>query len=586
MSFLGVNIENDIVQPIITNVVQPIVNGITGAITATINAAINGFDFLGRVVNPILSSIARTFTSELEQFFGNLGQTFNTYVVNPIRTFIRSDVIPFFSSVVSSVETSFNTYIVSPIRAAISDVSGFVRTTILPALNGAWSTITSVAGTIGTAVLGGLAQIGKFFVVDVPNFFHDAYLRLDQLGHSIYDTAARIGTMISNAVKTTADTVAGAVSNTFNAIGNDIKNTVTSGFSFLTNIGQTLWRDLTNFMSSYIKPFLSTLGHDLGSALTTVNRKIANGIIALLPKTPDQAISSAVLAIEVGLADFLVGEVAALAVEEIQPLKHQGIPEAFHKGLELIGVTEVAAAMYGIIVESGWGQQLRYYFNYNIQPRKIDIATAKTAVWYGVRDLGQFQEDLRYEGFNQDAIDAYTKTLYRPMSAFILEKLIELQVVDNAFALKQLNMSGFSPEDSASLLKAFQNLSLNAFQANAKSIIFQLYKDGFIDESTANTIMTVFAVPKDQQAWILQMAKYQFAYEQKLELRTLIIDEVKKGIITPDDAVNALIGIGMNEDRAKVLVEIAGITTAAALTKAEKAQVLQETLAIGQVASS
>jgi hypothetical protein len=559
---LGLNVFIPDLQDIENAVLTPVEDAVSAAINSIVSDLTSSF--YNYIVNPIVSG-------------------FNAYVVQPIRSFVYSDVLPALTNLPGQIWSGLVNYVVNPISGALS---------------AAWHDIVSGIATLGSMVSGGLASLGNGLYAALSTGWNVIVSGVQAAISTVRTDLSAVGGAIMSGLTGFVGSIGGTLSSLsayltsgFNSLTNSVGSAlgsigsqVSSAFGSIGNAIasglKTIWSDLVTFFNDYVKPFFAEMGNAIASGLNTIQTAIKNAILSIIPRTPEDAFSSALGFAEIGIGTFVAGEIAALVVEAVYPTKHWGIPEALHKGLEYLGIAEITASLYGIVVESGWRVQLQYYFQYQLQYRRPDPATSIRALWYGVRTEGQVREDLRYEGYSNDFIDAAIKTAYKPLPPFILEKLIELQVVDDAFATRQLLKEGFDPADASSLLKAFQNLSLQGYQANAKSIVFAMFKDGFLDTGTATKILGTFAVPSDQQKWILTLANYQFRYEQQQKLTTLILDQYGKDIISADQAVSSLTALGMDPTRATILVKTKGITSGAAATKAQKAEILQQAIAL------
>jgi len=74
------------------------------------------------------------------------------------------------------------------------------------------------------------------------------------------------------------------------------------------------------------------------------------------------------------------------------------------------------------------------------------------------------------------------------------------------------------------------------------------------------------------------MATYEYNYQQKLKIQTYVLDAMKKGVITPDAAVQDLIALGITKERAEVLVKIEAAVAAPPPAKTERLAIIQEAL--------
>ena len=281
-----------------------------------------------------------------------------------------------------------------------------------------------------------------------------------------------------------------------------------------------------------------------------------------------------------GVGEVITGYILGIAVDATHPLKKWGALQFTEKILEVLGVTEIAAALTGIIIESGWRLQMEYFFNYNVQPRRVDEGTSLTAVYYGARSLQQYQTDLQYEGFNDEAIAAKVATMFRPIPNIILNTMFDEGLLSDDQVQAQLAKRGFDPSDLATLSQALENKKLTSYQSTAASLVFNYFKDGMVDIPTAQGILASFNIPINQVNWILTLANYEYKYEQFTKLVTYVQDEFAKNIISASEAVDMLVALGMEVDRATVLIATKGLTQAPPPPASTRAQILQDALSL------
>ena len=76
------------------------------------------------------------------------------------------------------------------------------------------------------------------------------------------------------------------------------------------------------------------------------------------------------------------------------------------------------------------------------------------------------------------------------------------------------------------------------------------------------------------------MANYEFKYEQFQKLVVYVQDEFTKDLLSAEDAVNALVALGMDVNRATVLIATKGITQAPPPPASTRAAILQDALSL------
>ncbi len=314
--------------------------------------------------------------------------------------------------------------------------------------------------------------------------------------------------------------------------------------------------------------------------LSNVQNQVKQTIIALLPRTPDAAFNAALIVAETGIGLYVVGQVEALLVEAVYPTKHLGITEAVKDGLSLLGITQVSASLYAIIVESGFRERLKQYFNFQLQPHKIDALTSQRAVWYLSRTTDQYRTDLKYEGFEDDYIGAKVATLYQPLPPRMLATFTELGLAPTAFVEKHLRRHGADPEDIVDIIKFMQYLPLKAFEAQARSVIYNARKEGIVNDKFGNALLDAFGVPKVQKDWIFRIADLDYQLEQAKLVKDLILQEVIKGNIKAEDAVNQIQELGYTESRAALYVRLTALKAAPKLSKDDLTKLVAEVFGI------
>ena len=548
------DIYNAVVQPVY-QVVQSAINyayqGIVTAINSIVQSVISGINSLSSTMSSLFNSIQ----SGLNYIYSSIVNSLS-YIASSVYNALQGVYSFITGTVVPSIQSGLN-YVSRAVYSALTTI----QSGIYSGISYLGNTLTSIANSIVQNVSGFVGYVGK----GINSFFG----ALSAIGNSISSALSGVYNALRADLGAVGHSIASSVTGTVNSVGNA-----------LSGIGKAIIDALNKYIVEPLQAFIRGAGQSIHSAIASFDAGVKKLILGILPKTPNDAVNAAINASTVGLISLIGGEVIGLAIEAVYPTKHWGIPEAIRHGLEYTGVLSIMSSLYEIIIHSSYGTLMQYYFNYTIQPKRIDIQNAIRAVWFNVLSIDDLKTELRYEGYSNDAIQAIVSSIYRPMSPFILERLAELQVVSDDFVLKQLLREGFDPADVKDMLIGFQNLALQGFQSSAKSMIFSMYKDGFINVDLAQKIMQVFAVPSEQQKWILTLANYQFKYEQQQLLKEYILDAIPKNVLSPEAAVSALVAIGMDKTRAEILVKIKGITTAPPPPKSVRENILKEALAI------
>jgi len=474
-------------------------------------------------------------------------------------------------------------FVVTPLTNTVNAVLNTLRSDVAALGNATVQVITSQVG----AVIGDLTSLRTAFEVSATSLgsgLASGFTQFESLAIKDYQV------YIAGPIQGYIHNLAGQVSFLGHEIRNVTEFTVHGLNQLATGLGQfghDIFMGLHNLPALFwnqlqvliVQPFTAAVnaaGAAVIGAINEVNRVLKSTLLSLLPRSPEAAFDSAFLVAEIGVATLIAGEVISLAIEAAYPTKHLGVVEAFHKGLEILGVTEVTAALYAIVVESGWKLNLQYYFNYQLQPRKISPDGAVRGVWYGTRDIEQLRIDLQYEGYNSDAIDTIVSTIYRPLPTFLLARLLDTGAISDDFAAQQLAREGFDPQQIPELVVALQNLKLVPFQDTARSLVYSQYRDGFVREPEARNILTAFNVPRNQQDWVIELATREFEAKQKSLIRDVLLDLFTKGQLSQKDTSDALFLLGMSRDRADLTLSVIAIKQKPPATKQEREKIFAE----------
>ncbi len=563
------------------------------------------------IVDPIVSGVI----DPIENFFSTLYSEIVNTLSSAVST-AASDIENFFSTAFTDVKNFFT--------GIFDDIKGFFNYVY----NGLVSLINTVWNDIVSAVTTAYNDVKNFFTGifdDIRNFFEGIFSSLTSLVNTVwndlvsaFDTAVNdiksfISSLFHNIV-TTVESGLGDVKNFFSSVFNNIASYVETGFNDvkngLTNVTQFIETSLGKFAVEFgtvvsnigkeLEKGLETLGVDLYNALKPVAEDILRGVegiahsvvqfLSSIPnsligmlqsfsrQSPEQVIARLVEFVSATVGTYVAITAGVKLIENIHPLHSLHVENFTDKVFEFLGFAEMVGAVQHGIVDYGFGKQLEYAMNYIARPKISDLALESVAYLYGYESEDELRHGLALEGYPDDLIEKFMKTIYKPINPFVLRYLIETGLVDHNFLYKQLKMEGFSPEDIPFIAKTFDALLLAPFQNQVKSFVYENYKSGFVDEGKARAIMNVFQIPRPQQEWILRIANEEFSFQQKQLLVQLVLDYLAKALITVEQCISALTGLGITQDRAKTQCTLRALSAAPPPPKSVRAELIQQVL--------
>ncbi|MEM3845056.1 MAG: hypothetical protein QXU98_05085 [Candidatus Parvarchaeota archaeon] len=603
---LAQGIVNDVVSPVesfFSSLFNSIVSELSSIGSTLQDAITNAFS----QVYSFLQQIAQT----VESTVGNALQTVESAVYNALKN-AAGTILNAFSAAGNDIR-SFFSQVGNTIMSGINDIHNFLVGTIVPAIEQIPSDFVRGITALANQIEQGLNDVKNFLSTafnDIANALSNAF---DALRNDIVSVVTQVVNAIENGLNDIKNffsslgshildgltTLAQQLQTAFSSVINDISNAFSDILKGLESIGEMIFNALKD-AGTIVVSALKTFGTDAYDALKVVTSDILAGLNDIV-----KAIENAFKDIPMSLLNQLEGFnraniqdqfaklVSFLAVpaatyvgttlgvkvlENLHPFHELHIQEFSDKIMEMFAVDTIPEKVMEGIVEFGVFKPLEYSLNYLLRPKISDLGIETRALIYGYETPDELAEALAIEGYTPDLIDKYLKTIYRPLSPFVLRYLIETGLASKEFVLRQLQMEGFPPDEIPTILNTFDALDLVPFQNQAKSIIYQYYRDGLMDEATATNIMNVFQVPKVQQEWILQTAKIDFNLSQKTQLVQLTLDLLSRAEITVDQCIESLVKIGVNQDRAKTQCNIRAITAAPPPPKSTRALLLQEAI--------
>jgi len=542
---------------------------------------------LTQVYNTIRDSIINTLneiSSEVGEVSSALTALAGTFenVLNSVISGLWNDIVNAFNGLHDALNAVWN-----DLKGAVGAIYNYLQTQVVPALGDLWNDVAGRLNNLGSVVASGLGQLQNAvgsgmsgLTSYIDNGLNDVKsILVSDLGQAWAQITSYVGSLEGETQHLVGNLTQVTVS-AFNQLFAGFQSLIVDMDKGLEQFATDVWSGMQLVWNKILSPVLSDVEHAIGNFFGLIGNSLTS-LIRDVESIAKGDVVGELAGISASIGTSAVAAVAGLTLaENANPTSNMRFVESLRTALEISGIAAIPGLVNGLIMNTALAKPLTYYFNYQIQPDHIPPQEALRAVWYGAMSQEDYANELRYEGFNENAINAFLDTIYRPMPAFFLEKLAELQVVPNDFVLKQLMMEGYPPDQVHDIMVGFQNLELQSFQNNAKSIIYEMYKAGYIDDAKATQILNAFSVPQTQIKWILYMADREFDFEQKVEVQTMILDGISRGAWTPDQAKKMLVQLGINASRADTLVKIKSVMAAPELPKSDRAKLMQEALGI------
>ncbi|MDE1867499.1 MAG: hypothetical protein KGI08_07305, partial [Thaumarchaeota archaeon] len=492
---------NPILAPI-----QNLIQQVEQDIKSFIQGIISGIDWIINVVTPVTQYIdTRLGQTEqaISEDIASIPTTIESTIASATET-LKIDITNELNNLSTAVEqtssaltASLTTDVINPTLNIIQNLPAEVENAVAKEVNSLEESVS---------------QIESIVQQDLQTFNNDIINQVQQVDARVQQAWANLGS-----------TTEGLYTE-FNAFNSTVEGGFSSFATGIENLPSELANALIQIAQGVTAPALNQIQKYFQDAVNGIKEEVTTLLLAKISDDPTLALEQIISRVT-ALGLTIAGTIAVLKIlENLNPLSNLQLEEGFKHILEFVGVYDLSRETLKLFVDNGIGLQAEYALNWQFQAKKVEPAQSAKSIWYGERGMTEYQRDLRFEGYEDDAIKAYSATVYRPMSAFILEKLIEFQMVPNDFSMQQLIKEGLSPDDANVVFQAFNNLALQGFQGTIRTLIYTMFKDGFIDVAKATLMMDAFSIPANQQQWILNTATMEYGYETQVLYSIQIID--------------------------------------------------------------
>jgi hypothetical protein len=185
---------------------------------------------------------------------------------------------------------------------------------------------------------------------------------------------------------------------------------------------------------------------------------------------------------------------------------------------------------------------------------------------------------MRYHGYGPEYDEFWDELKNAPLRYFALNAISRAGLFDEAVFKEELDRCGYSERAKELLMKAFRIGEMTAEVREGFGALRKLLKEGFRTEEEALAMWEEFRAETDPIARQLIVARWEYEYDYKSDLRALILDQFERGLLDRARAFSALseimpIAARVNTllDRAELRVKVEKVPEPKekALTKSE-----------------
>jgi len=449
---------------------------------------------------------------------------------------------------------------------SISDALGQVQTGLTDFFTTVWDSLAGAIGDIGTTLGQGITDLGGA----VGGFFGDLWTNITNFVGGVADGINQginaVGGAVGSAVNTIGTWVSDALKGMASAMGTALQGFVDYIWKGLQTAGQAI----VGFVSQdIIAPLLGVLDW-IRDAILNILRDLWSSITGFFgqhsPITPEEAAGFTVpLLLISSSAGFGVSVMGAI-----------GSMKAMGTGVEARAISDylkdafamadVSRSLIMPIFSAAYEQPIRHYYNSIYRPRIPDTRTADQMLFEEHIDEAEWRQIYRYNGWKEQHIDAWFKTMWREPSLLVLRNLVLDPDVDEAWVRKKMREGGLIGEDADAMIAYGRRASLKDERTALASQIEKDVVEGFESLEEARSDLNAlkytpeeidyritkfqFLINRAERAALVKAAKTP-APKKKGVSESDLDQELLLGLITPSEYMAGLQQLEFSADAAQ-----------------------------------
>jgi len=194
--------------------------------------------------------------------------------------------------------------------------------------------------------------------------------------------------------------------------------------------------------------------------------------------------------------------------------------------------------------------------NYAFRPRSLTPTQLATLLMRNEIDEETFKEELRRQGYPDDAIELLIKVRYRLLTLPKLQNALKYNLISEEEFKNELLKLGYHPQYVDLILQLTKVTKIEKEKDLTKSEILRLYRLKIIDRDKALTYLTRLGYDREEADLLLKIEDYQEANR----IRHLSYSQIRRmyyrGIIDEAEVTNMLKELGYTDDAIKRILEL------------------------------
>lgn len=333
-----------------------------------------------------------------------------------------------------------------------------------------------------------------------------------------------------------------------NYVFNFVSSTIGVAVKFLTAAESQLEPIVNAFLTAVRKqsgPLSNAIDADIRGMVINAFNAVEKAVTLGKTSEPGDAIATGAAAMSEAFAFGMESFAVSAAFEACFPEKLNVLNGVGPMLSQLAGFAEVGGALREPLYRNAFGLSAEYYYRSIFKPELPDESDAVTWHSRGLLTDDQLKTIFDYSGLKTEYETAFITSAYRPVSAFIMLRLLESGVIDQPTLENALKFNGYRDQDIAALIKYAAWASTATYRAQYMSAVETAAELGLLTPDEVDAASETAQIPEGASDFI-QLTVATKKLEQLAEIyRKSVSAAYKYGTIGDADYVPHLEAIGI-----------------------------------------
>ena len=471
---------------------------------------------------------------------------------------------------------------------AMVDVCRYLPAAINALASKVWESMTEVARVIHA----GLVAMGeKIFqgIVYVVNFFRDALRPLWQfvgeIPRFIWESLQYVVSSIHSGINAATTWASDSLSKLWEFVKKEaewIKYVIVSFFKdYIPYCIQWWWEQIKDVGRWVSETAVSTIVREAKGAWVQVEEHFKNytqmaysaaasHLQRFSPMTPEKAPMAGLGLLGIAIAFGMGAHTLSTVTELVHPLKSMGVHYLAGFMSQMGSFGTIASSTMGIIVAYSLRRPMGYYVNSLMRPTQPKVGDLMMMAVKPDISIETFRKGMTYEGYPEEWIDAFQRTMYNEPRHFELGFMGEDQTADAPWLYTKARRAGYCPEDAEVFTRGLIAKIIRTRKEELYRHAFNSYKEGYLTKDQFMAYLDALAMRPEAKYYAVVSADLAYRFDYIGDMVRLFTDTYMADLMDDDDLRVAISSLGIEERKASLIFNKARIRKIPKVMREEK----------------